>query len=62
MTQIANGYPSSLPTVLPWKDQHAITDEAAAPSHARMMLEPYTQVLLDLRYEALRTAMDVLVE
>ena len=60
MTQIHNGYPSLY--LLPLKDQHAITDEAAAPSHARMMLEPYPHILLDLKYEALMIAMDVVVE
>ena len=50
----------SLP--VPLNDQHVITDEAAAPSDARMMLEPYNCVLLDMKYESLRIAMDVVVE
>ena len=43
------------------KDQHAIIHEAVAPSHARIMLVllPYTQVLLDVKYESLRIVMDV---
>lgn len=47
---------------MPWEDQHAITNEAVAPSYATIMLVPYTQVLLDVKYESWRIVMDVDVE